>query len=231
MARAGSQGRAASRSGSTRRASRASPTHFDRYVEDRRLRRVAGDRLARRRARPGPGVAGTATARATLAGDRRHALAHLLDDQAGHGRRAMMPLRGGPLRPQRQRRALDRGAAPSRASTSARHRGRPRRVRADGPGARRHLLSHTAGLTYGFQYRHPVDEMYRDKGYDFGGRPDADLARAVHDLCSSPLLFEPGTRWNYSVAHGRARAPRWRSGAARALDVFFARAHPRARSA
>src|SRR5437899_6115131 len=25
-----------------------------------------------------------------------------------------------------------------------------------------HLLTHTAGLTYGFHYAHPVDAMYRD---------------------------------------------------------------------
>ena len=61
-----------------------------------------------------------------------------------------------------------------------------------------HLLSHTSGLTYGFQRAHPVDEIYRAKGYDFAGYPDVDLAAAVHDWCSSPLLFEPGTRWNYS---------------------------------
>lgn len=63
-----------------------------------------------------------------------------------------------------------------------------------------HLLTHTSGLTYGFNYLHPVDAIYRAKGYDFGWPPTADLATAVRDWCTSPLLFQPGTRWNYSVA-------------------------------
>lgn len=63
-----------------------------------------------------------------------------------------------------------------------------------------HLLSHTSGLTYGFNYTHPVDAIYRAKGYDFGFAKGADLAQAVEDWCTSPLLFQPGSRWNYSVA-------------------------------
>ncbi len=63
-----------------------------------------------------------------------------------------------------------------------------------------HLLTHTSGLTYGFQRRHPLDAIYRAKGYDFGWPHGHDLATAVRDWCSSPLLFEPGERWNYSVA-------------------------------
>ena len=63
-----------------------------------------------------------------------------------------------------------------------------------------HLLTHMSGLTYGFNYTHPVDAIYREKGYDFGWPPGADLARAVSDWAASPLLFQPGTKWNYSVA-------------------------------
>jgi len=63
-----------------------------------------------------------------------------------------------------------------------------------------HLLSHMSGLTYGFHYVHPVDAIYRAKGYDFGFPKGADLNQAVHDWCTSPLLFQPGSRWNYSVA-------------------------------
>lgn len=63
-----------------------------------------------------------------------------------------------------------------------------------------HLLSHTSGLTYGFQYTHPVDAIYRHKGYEWGFPKGADLAQAVHDWCTSPLLFQPGSAWNYSVA-------------------------------
>jgi CubicO group peptidase (beta-lactamase class C family) len=63
-----------------------------------------------------------------------------------------------------------------------------------------HLLSHMSGLTYFFNYNHPIDAIYRQKGYDFGNDPGTDLAGAVDDWCSVPLLFEPGTQWNYSVS-------------------------------
>ena len=63
-----------------------------------------------------------------------------------------------------------------------------------------HLLTHTAGLTYGFQRCHPVDAVYRRRGYDFGAPSGKDLAEAVSDFASMPLLFDPGTAWNYSVA-------------------------------
>ncbi|HVB70129.1 MAG TPA: serine hydrolase domain-containing protein [Acidimicrobiales bacterium] len=71
---------------------------------------------------------------------------------------------------------------------------------ANGPVTVFHLLSHTSGLTYGFQRNHHVDAIYRANGYDFGWPHDVDLARAVHDWCTFPLLFEPGSRWNYSVS-------------------------------
>lgn len=64
----------------------------------------------------------------------------------------------------------------------------------------RHLLSHTAGLTYGFQRCHPVDALYRESGYDFLAKPGVDLAAAVEDWAALPLVFEPGTGFTYSVA-------------------------------
>lgn len=76
----------------------------------------------------------------------------------------------------------------------------PQTVPAIGPVRVHHLLTHMSGLTYGFNYSHPVDAIYRAKGYDFGWPKGADLAQAVDDWCSSPLLFQPGARWNYSVA-------------------------------
>jgi CubicO group peptidase (beta-lactamase class C family) len=63
-----------------------------------------------------------------------------------------------------------------------------------------HLLTHMSGLTYGFQRRHPVDEIYRNRGYDFSFARGADLVQAVEDFASMPLVFEPGTQWNYSAA-------------------------------
>jgi len=63
-----------------------------------------------------------------------------------------------------------------------------------------HLLTHTSGLTYGFHYAHPVDAMYRAAGFEWGSPADLDLAGSVDVWASMPLLFEPGTEWNYSVS-------------------------------
>lgn len=63
----------------------------------------------------------------------------------------------------------------------------------------RELMTHTAGLTYGFIEATPVDEIYRRDGIDFnnGDRP---LAELITLLGQTPLLCQPGTQWNYSVA-------------------------------
>lgn len=63
-----------------------------------------------------------------------------------------------------------------------------------------HLLSHTAGLTYGFLYNHPVDAIYRAAGFEWGAPKGADLAKCCELWASLPLLFDPGSSWNYSVA-------------------------------
>jgi CubicO group peptidase (beta-lactamase class C family) len=63
-----------------------------------------------------------------------------------------------------------------------------------------HLLTHTAGLSYGFHYVHPVDALYRAAGFDFGVPTGRKLGEYCDKWASLPLLFEPGTRWNYSVA-------------------------------
>lgn len=64
----------------------------------------------------------------------------------------------------------------------------------------RHLLTHTAGLTYGFHRAGPVDEMYRAAGHQLEAPGDVSLADACETWAGLPLLFEPGTEWNYSVA-------------------------------
>jgi CubicO group peptidase (beta-lactamase class C family) len=63
-----------------------------------------------------------------------------------------------------------------------------------------HLMTHTAGLTYGFHYTHPVDAMYRAAGFEWSSPPDLDLAGCCDRWAQQPLLFEPGDEWNYSVA-------------------------------
>ncbi|SFO79739.1 serine hydrolase domain-containing protein [Amycolatopsis rubida] len=63
-----------------------------------------------------------------------------------------------------------------------------------------HLLSHTAGLTYGFHHTHPVDALYRAGGYEWGTPPGLDLAECTRAWARFPLVFQPGAEWNYSVA-------------------------------
>jgi CubicO group peptidase (beta-lactamase class C family) len=63
-----------------------------------------------------------------------------------------------------------------------------------------HLLTHTAGLTYGFHHAHPVDEMYRAAGFEWTTPADLDLAGCCDTWAGIPLLFQPGSEWNYSVA-------------------------------
>ena len=63
-----------------------------------------------------------------------------------------------------------------------------------------HLLTHTAGLTYGFHHAHPVDTLYRAAGFEWSTPPDLDLAACCDAWAALPLLFEPGAEWNYSVA-------------------------------
>jgi CubicO group peptidase (beta-lactamase class C family) len=63
-----------------------------------------------------------------------------------------------------------------------------------------HLLTHTAGLTYGFHRVHPVDTLLRQAGYEWHFPQDIDLAAAVDTFAGLPLLFQPGAEWNYSVA-------------------------------
>ncbi len=48
----------------------------------------------------------------------------------------------------------------------------PETVPADGPVLIHHLMTHTSGLTYEFQRLTSVDEMYRNKGYEFGRYKD-----------------------------------------------------------
>jgi CubicO group peptidase (beta-lactamase class C family) len=84
-----------------------------------------------------------------------------------------------------------------------------------------HLLTHTSGLTYGFIRVHPVDARYRAAGFDFSTPAGMDLATACEAWAGFPLLFQPGTEWNYSVATDvLGRVVEVASG--QRLDEFFA---------
>ena len=62
------------------------------------------------------------------------------------------------------------------------------------------LFAHTSGLTYGFMQNHPVDALYRQAGFEWGTPTDAtDLAGICDHLAALPLVFQPGTEWQYSM--------------------------------
>ena len=62
-----------------------------------------------------------------------------------------------------------------------------------------HLLTHTAGLTYGFNTGNPVAELYLAERLDFDPQ-DGPLAGRVERIAAMPLVAHPGERWIYSVS-------------------------------
>lgn len=61
------------------------------------------------------------------------------------------------------------------------------------------LMTHTSGLTYGFQHAHAVDEIYRGMRID-DLTVNWDLDHRIQLLAEVPLQFSPGSRWNYSIS-------------------------------
>ena len=68
--------------------------------------------------------------------------------------------------------------------------------RVDTPITMRHVLTHTAGFSYGFDLSDPLDEAYRAANL-WGA---ADLDDWVRRVATLPLKFQPGARWHYSIA-------------------------------
>jgi CubicO group peptidase (beta-lactamase class C family) len=76
----------------------------------------------------------------------------------------------------------------------------------------RHLLTHTAGLGYSIIQKGPIREAYVNAGLVPGQasrmrlpgmdspKPLGSLAEFADVLATMPLVYEPGTVWNYSVA-------------------------------
>jgi CubicO group peptidase (beta-lactamase class C family) len=61
----------------------------------------------------------------------------------------------------------------------------------------RHVLSHTAGLSYGAS-QHPVDKVYQ--GLRINRGKGETLGSFVEKLAAVPLHYTPGERWMYSYA-------------------------------
>lgn len=85
-------------------------------------------------------------------------------------------------------------------------------VPAERPITVRHLLTHTAGLGYGIVQKGPIKTVYEDQGLIPGqvsriqlpglgrGTPVKGLAAFADRLAKVPLVYQPGTRWSYSVS-------------------------------
>jgi CubicO group peptidase (beta-lactamase class C family) len=63
-----------------------------------------------------------------------------------------------------------------------------------------HLLTHMSGLTYGWHHRHVTDELYRKGGFEWGAPEGLTLADCCDRWAGLPLLFQPGSEWNYGVS-------------------------------
>jgi len=70
-------------------------------------------------------------------------------------------------------------------------------VEQDPPMTIQHLLTHTAGLSYGFFYDTPIDDMYRNSIFR---SETASLEEKILGMAALPLRHQPGAAWNYSIA-------------------------------
>jgi CubicO group peptidase (beta-lactamase class C family) len=64
------------------------------------------------------------------------------------------------------------------------------------PATMRQLMSHTAGFGYGLSGEDPANTAFRDQRV----LASNDLDEMMKKIAGIPLLYEPGTKWVYSVA-------------------------------
>jgi CubicO group peptidase (beta-lactamase class C family) len=67
------------------------------------------------------------------------------------------------------------------------------------PPTMRELMTHTAGFTYGFGNT-PVERLYQDETGRNAVLGAASFREMIDRLAKIPLLYQPGTRWNYSLS-------------------------------
>ena len=75
----------------------------------------------------------------------------------------------------------------------------------------RHCLTHTAGLGYSIVQQGPISDAYTAAGLVpaqasrisvpgiMSGKPASSLAAFAEGLAEMPLVYQPGTKWSYSV--------------------------------
>ncbi|MDP6375801.1 MAG: serine hydrolase domain-containing protein [Pseudomonadales bacterium] len=65
----------------------------------------------------------------------------------------------------------------------------------------RHILSHSAGFSYGFvEPESAIDQAYMAHGLDPLGNREDTLESMCDKLAKMPLVYQPGTSWRYSLA-------------------------------
>ena len=63
------------------------------------------------------------------------------------------------------------------------------------------LLSHSAGLSYGFiEPDSVIDKAYNASGIDALGQSSMDLEELCNLVAQQPLAYQPGSSWRYSFA-------------------------------
>lgn len=85
----------------------------------------------------------------------------------------------------------------------------------------RDAFTHTTGVTYGFLMQHEVDALYRREKIGLIGQGEGEtLGEMCARIAKLPLVFSPGTRWNYGHSTDiLGRVVEVASGMS--LDVFF----------
>ncbi len=78
--------------------------------------------------------------------------------------------------------------------------GGERLVDAERPITIHHLLTHTAGLSYGWDELETTDAQYQALWHELDTNPAFTLQEWLETLAKIPLLFQPGTRYGYSMA-------------------------------
>jgi CubicO group peptidase (beta-lactamase class C family) len=61
------------------------------------------------------------------------------------------------------------------------------------------LLKHTSGITYEFLNRTVVGQIYQKENVSINFE-NQNLEAFVHEIARMPLLFSPGTKWNYGMS-------------------------------
>lgn len=65
----------------------------------------------------------------------------------------------------------------------------------------RDLLTHTAGLSYGFDDKDYIDQLYQQRVWALVDQhPETTLEAWIREVACLPLVYQPGSAWRYSIA-------------------------------